>query len=953
MRVGVLGPLVVMRGGAEVGPLPPGERTVLGLLALTAGAWVRRESLIDVLWGEGSPASAVGILQTYVSRLRSRLGPEVLVRDGGSYRLRVSEDQLDLLAFRCAVAGARKATRPEDACQAYAEALALWRGDPLADVDLLRGHPAVTALTAERTDAVLAYADAAFTAGRQDEVLPRLRRLTVDDALNEKVHARLMLALAQTGRQAEALREFEALRQRLDEQLGVLPGPELRAAHEQVLRQDVPIRSAPSVCQLPAALADFTGRAADCADLIAAISPDEDQPGVPVVAISGQPGVGKTTLALFAAHQVRARFPDGQLWVPLAGASARPREPAEVLGELLRALGMPGSAIPDEISERAVCYRSRLAGRRMLVVADDAASAAQVRPLLPGTAGCALVVTSRARLEGLDGAHLMPLDVLTADDAAGLLAKIVGTDRVSAALDDAEELVRACGALPLAVRIAAAKLAARPSWPVSAMVRRLTGSHRRLGELEAGDLSVRASIASSYESLPAVPCRAFRLLALLGPADFAGWVVNAVAGGDDAVDVAGELVSRSLLTPLGVDATGEPRYRLHDLLRDYASEQLALEPAGDADSALGRALEGWLQLASLADSLLPPEPYFPPADPVPANDVVPAAEAARLTADPIAWFTAERGNLLAAVELACGSGRVELAYQLARRQCRSQYLQDRQDDTERMWRLITGEAATDVYAQLRIAASLVERGRSAEAILVLDRCAVAAETIEEETLALVLYWRAACAWDVDDFDRARADASRGVCVARRAGSLHAEFMNLRMLANVLAWFGEGERALAAGESALAITVDLAVAPYELVALYNLAYACTLVGRYERAICLYTRTIELSRGLGDPRLEAQAYAMLGDAYSGLGQHGLAVHSLLRALPILQDHQAHRHAALCLLKLGFAHESLQCYPEAISYLTESVLIFHQLSLPHKAEEAEQTLDRCRVAAGATVS
>jgi len=311
-----------------------------------------------------------------------------------------------------------------------------------------------------------------------------------------------MIALASADRQADALRAYEQVRRRLDEELGVLPGPALRAAHMQVLRQDIPVarvahwgepsprtpvayrgepspripaayREEPSpgtpavqawqpVCQLRAAPADFTGRGAECADLISAVDPGGDQPGVPVVAISGPPGIGKTSLALHAAHKIRARFPDGQLWVQLAGASARPRDPGEVLGEVLRALGLPGSAIPEDCSERAVCYRSHLAGRRIVVIADDAATAAQVRPLIPGTSGCALIVTSRSRMEGLDGAHLIPLDVLPPDDAAGLLSRIVGAGRVAAELDATGELVAACGALPLALRIAGAKLAARP-----------------------------------------------------------------------------------------------------------------------------------------------------------------------------------------------------------------------------------------------------------------------------------------------------------------------------------------------------------------------------------------------------------------------------------------------------------------------------------------------------------
>jgi DNA-binding SARP family transcriptional activator len=605
------------------------------LLSLHANATVSRHVIVDALWGDKPPRSAIGIVHTYVSRLRSvlKIGRELddgfLVRDRMGYRLNLADDQLDLLVFRRLVEGARQARAAgdaEQACGVYERALGLWRSEPLADIEVLQGDPAVVALSHELAAVVLEYGDVASGAGWHDRVVPHLRALTARDPLDEASHARLLVALAGCGRQAEALRDYEELRQRLDEQLGVSPGAALRTALGMILRQEIPaqtqgrdssaLRLGPvdawvPAFQLPAASADFTGRAIERETVISALFPCGGHPGVPVVAVSGPPGVGKTSLALYAAHKIRAKFPDGQLWVQLGGASARPRESGDVLGELLRALGTHGSAIPDGCSERAVCYRSRLADRKVLVVVDDAASAAQVRPMLPGTPGCALLVTSRSRLEDLDGAHLMPLDVMTPEDAADLLVRIIGRPRVASERGAAAELVQACGALPLALRVAAAKLAARPSWPLPAMVRRLAGERDRLRELEAGDLSVRASIASSYESLPEGPRRAFRLLALLGPSDFAEWVISALLGEPDARDVTGELVGRSLLTPLGVDATGEPRYRLHDLLRDYAAERLDDEPAASKNEAMDRLISGWLQLApargwpSAARALLP------------------------------------------------------------------------------------------------------------------------------------------------------------------------------------------------------------------------------------------------------------------------------------------------------------------------------------------------------------
>ena len=589
--------------------------------------------------------------------------------------------------------------------------------------------------------------------------------------------------------------------------------------------------------------------------------------------------------------------------------------------------------------------------RRVLVVVDDAAAAAQVRLLTPGTAGCALVVTSRATLEGLDGAHLVRLEVMTADDAAGLLTRIVGQDRLAAEPDAAAELVRACGALPLALRIVGAKLATRPSWPLSVMVDKITGAHSRLSELEAGDLSVRASIASSYESLSERSRRAFRLLALLGPSDFAPWVAGALLGCSDVAletDVVGELTDRSLLTPLSLDATGEPRYRLHDLLRDYATERLEQEPATDRSEALQCLLAGWLQLAQLADSHLPPEPFFPPAARQPPKVVVPAEVADRLTAGPIGWFTAERSNLLIAVEQACEIGRPDLARQLAIHQCAYQHLQNRSDDAERIWRAIADSAdrADDVYPRLRVGASLVRRGLAADAVPLLEWCVETAARLDKpESLALALYWRACSAWDLNEFEQAQADADSGVRVAREAGSRLTEYLNLRALGLALATCGAGDPAVAASEQALAIATDLGAASYELAALHNIAFTCTLAGQHARAIGVCQRGIELARKLGDVRAEAQAHGVLGDAYHGLGEYERAVAHLLLALPVFRDNRAPRHHALCLLKLGSAYEAMGCYQEAIGYLEQTLLMFRQLRLPRRVEQAEQILDRCR--------
>lgn len=579
LRVSVLGSLMVSCRGEELALGMGMRRVVFGLLAVHPNIRLHRRSIIDILWPDGPPATAVNQVQAHVSRLRRILGPgpddpECPLRSfGTSYMLHATSGQLDLLAFHDLGERAMQARARGDlpaACGLYEKALNLWRGEPLDELDLLRGIPAVSELERQRTDLIVEYSDAAFGAGLHDRVLPHLRALAAREPLNEKAHARLMIALAHTGQQAASLRIFDELRCRLDDELGVCPGTELADAHQCVLRQDFPrvTKDAASsavlapgavpavepigvgvsgrfpVHQLPPAVADFTGRAAEVAGLTGVLAPSPERIGVPVAVITGPPGVGKTALALQVAHLTRHMFPDGQLHVQLAGSTRLPRDPGDVLGELLRALGLCQSAIPDSAAERSALFRSRTAGQQILVMADDAGSANQVRPLIPGAASCAVLVTSRSPLAGLAEAHLCCLDPLPHPDAVEMLARIAGTRRVAAEAEASARLVSACGCLPLVVRIAGAGLAARPSRPV-------------------------AAVADAV----------------------AGWPVAALLGEPSARDVINILVGKSLLTPAGTDASGEPRYRLHDLLRDFAIEQLSAEHETEFDFAAASLCE--------------------------------------------------------------------------------------------------------------------------------------------------------------------------------------------------------------------------------------------------------------------------------------------------------------------------------------------------------------------------
>ncbi len=708
-----------------------------------------------------------------------------------------------------------------------------------------------------------------------------------------------------------------------------------------------------SVSQLPPAVADFTGRAQQIAELTRMLSRDDEQVGVPIAVISGLPGAGKTALALQVAHRVRDVFPDGQLWVGLHGATEHPRDPGEVLGELVRALGVPGPAIPPSTAERAALYRSLLADRRMLVLADDAASAAQVEPLLPGTDQCAVLVTSRSEQAGPPGARLVQLDPMTPAEAVALLSRIVGDERVTAEPQAAADLAAACGQLPLAVRIAGARLAARASWQLATLAGKIGHARRRLDELQTGDLSVRASLTQSYQTLDQPARRAFRLLPLLGPGEITEWQVAALLNTADAGVVVDKLADGSLLAAAGVGAAGQPRYRCHDLLRDYAAELLAEEPPDDREDALARVTSGWLQLAARADAALPHEPYSPAPASLPWRPVVPDEVAKVITADAVAWFTAERLGLHLAVGRWCAAGSYREAAQLARSMASFHYLEGRFDDAERIWQMIAaaaqeaGDLAAGAEAHLRLAAIASELGQHAASRPAVLQCVAAFEQLDDRrSLAMALHWLALCEAQLEHYGDALEPAERAIRLARDISDPQSECLALRILAVAQANLPDHrEEAVGSAERAVTLVQQLGLPTVELEVLHPAAQVYNMTGRYEDALHLCQDGLKVARDLGLQFVVAAWLGISGDAYQGLGRYREAAESLSAALPIFRDRFMHRHHALCLLKLGYANQAMGEYQTAISYLTESLGILDRLKLVTYAERVRQAIDACR--------
>lgn len=732
-----------------------------------------------------------------------------------------------------------------------------------------------------------------------------------------------------------------------------LPGPGslaasagAQASHPWSAGVAVPVR------QLPPTVADFTGRTAQLDRLADMLSPRDDIAGIPIAVVSGLPGSGKTALALQVAHRMRSRFPDGQLWVALQGAASRPRDPGEVLGELLRALGVAGPAVPPTTAERAALYRSLLAGRRMLVLADDAASSAQVEPLLPGTGQCAMLVTSRSEQAGPPGARLLPLDPLTQSEAVELLTRIVGDQRVTAEPGAAAQLAAVCGQLPLAVRIAGARLAARTSWQLSAFARKITLA-RRLDELEAGDLSVRGSLTQSYQALDESARRAFRLLPLLGSGDITEWQVAALLGIPDAAAIVDRLATSSLLTAAGIDRAGQPRFRCHDLLRDYAAELLASEPSQERDTTAARLASGWLQLAALANAALPREPYFSAPPPPDSLSVIPEPVATAITADPIAWFTTERLSLHDTIERCCAAGDYDTGAHLATLMASFHHLQSRPDDAERAWQTVAtaagqaGDQAAAARAQLRSAAGLCNQGRHAEARAAVDQCVnVFARVDDDVALAAGLYWQASCELNLGAYSDCLQSAERSRRLAQDAGNPRAESLALRMLALAQANLpGHRGNAVRSAERALALARELGEPVLEEEVLHTTAHACNLTGRHEDGLRLSREGFDLAQRLGMPAEMAAWLGISGDACQGLARYSEAAESLRSALPIFRDHFMRRHYALCLLKLGDTYQATGDYRAALRHLSESLSIFSQLHLEHYVERVRQTIKACQ--------
>lgn len=911
MRIQVLGPVRAWLGDVPVELPSTGRRAVLGLLAVAGGQPLGQAELIDALWGDRPPPSAANVIQTHVKHLRRLLEPgrasrshsARLPRVGDGYALRVSADDLDLLRFRRLLAEAAAAQHSGDlraAAELSAEALNQWQGAPLMDVPLLAGHPKVVALAEERHAALGRYGELMITLGAVSEALPALEEAAAAQPLDEAGQARLIRAYAAAGRRAKAFATFHDTRRRLAEELGVDPGPELSAAHAAVLRDSgepaatpapgpppPPAPGRPAPAQLPADVPGFTGREEELAALDRLVTDhDEQATAVVVVAISGMAGVGKTALAVRWAHRARSRFPDGQLYVNLRGYDTeQPMTAEDALAGFLRALGMSGVDIPAVRDERAAAYRSRLDGRRMLIVLDNAASADQVRPLLPGTASCAVVVTSRDTMPGLiarHGAQRLVVPLLPRDQALMLITRLIG-DRVRDDPAAAADLISRCAQLPLALRVAAELAIGRPGVPLRDLVAELADESRRLALLNAGgdpQTGVRAVFSWSYRQLAPAAARAFRLLGLVPGPDVTGYAAAALLG--TGVAEAGELLQTLARAHL-IQHLAADRFTLHDLLRAYAVD-LGTED-GEGDAALDRLFAATLFTATEAmDTLYPAEQHRRARVRRPQSPIPPVGDAGGAQG----WLDRERANLAALVSHAATHDRPAQAVRLT----------------------------------LTLLRYLESGGHYPEAVAMHEHAVRAAQQTGDAAAEAQLLINVAV-MDVQQghFQQADGLLRRAVELARGCGDHAAEARALGNLGHVDQWQGRYDEAAERLQEALALCRLTGDQAAEARALGNLGQVYRRQGRDGQAAAYLSEAVRICRRIGDPVGEGYALISLGDVAARQRDSRRAVRCHREALAIFRRTNELAGTALALDGLGaVTHDTV--------VLREALEIFQQL-------------------------
>ena len=981
----VLGPLQVLLDSDPLLVRAGRQRALLASLLLRVGTSVSVDELAGNVWGDDPPARARATLQTYVMRLRQLLGPSVPIRtvpDG--YLIDVDEKTIDLMRFEPLIDQGeqeRAAGNLQAASAAFTAALGLWRGPALVDVPSEVLHrDEVPRLDERRLHVLERRVEVDLELGRHGELVAELSRLTSDHPLRERFWAQLMVALYRSGRQSEALAAYQRVSRLLGDELGIDPGDELRRVHSQVLSGSIgavtttasgapvvakPERVVPS--QLPADIPDFVGRDEAVSLIVALLRTAQ---GVPVVTLAGPPGVGKTALAVHAAHRMRADFPDGQLYVNLRGyAPGPPLSAVDVLPRFLRALGTEPDQVPLDQDEQEAMFRSTLTGQRVLLLLDNASSAEQIRPLLPGSPGCAVLVTSRDTLRGLAVSHAasnVRLDVLDWHETKSLLAGILGAGEVASQEDAALELAALCAHLPLALRIAAANLVSRPELSIADYVEELRAGNRLAALAVEGDerVAVHAAFDLSYTALKPELARMFRVLSLVPGTDFTPEMAAALSGltTQDARRRLDRLATANLISN-----HAPSRYQFHDLLRDYAAERLAFEE-GRADSRLAlRRLFDWAVRSVDNATAAMKSTLFRFPRPAPLDGVVPRTFSTSTEA--LAWLDCERANLVALVAHCVERDPENSPWQLAdalRGYFYTQGLTAEWRETAKAG-LLGARTPRDELGQLAMQSSLGTlywvTGRHRNALGHYQQAIALQETIDlPEAEAAVLSNAGSVHIDLGELEQAADHLERALVIARRVGApqvlanalfnLGGVYMQLGQLDRAAATFEEaleagtridswitqansmralGEVYASRGEPELGASYFVRASElYERAAARNFGHtmhegmAITLImrGRYEEAAVEASAAMRIAQDLENVKSVCDARNLLGRALEGAGRHEEALEQFSSALTIAVE--TGYSWGVCSARRGLAstYRALGRYEEALATATSAL-------------------------------
>ncbi|OKK14724.1 hypothetical protein AMK16_29660 [Streptomyces sp. CB00455] len=942
------------------------------MLLLSPGRIVSVDTLIDAVWPAGAPTTARNQIAICVAGLRKVFNDAadaagLIATSHPGYVLNPLEHRIDSVVFEDRVRQARESARggrTADACESYAEALSLWRGRALDGIGGARIEQEAARLEELRLDVHEEYAGLRLQLGRHRALIPELTALVAENPLREQARAHLMLAHYRSGRRADALVVYRDGRRLLVNELGIEPGTALQGLHDLVLRDSpeltqpranpAPAPATAAAAQLPVESASFTGRGKELSDLDRMLDERLGQSPLTMAAISGIGGVGKTALAVQWANQIAARFPDGQLFTDLRGydETFEPVSPATTLDRFLRDLGVPAHQIPADPGDRAALYRSVLGGKRVLIVLDNARSFHQIQPLLPGNGRCCVIITGRDLMDDLIGDYAVlriGLNAMAPQEATALLAEVAGEHRIGADPGSTERLGVLCDRLPLALRIAGARLAAKPHWSVRSLVTRLEDQRRRLDELSPGEGGVRAGFRLSYRDLPAPTRQLYRRLGLLTVPDFAAWVGAALAdvAPVDAEDLIEQLVDAQLLevAPSGGPAT---RYRFQDLLRLFAWEcAQAEESEEDRGAALARVYGGWLTLADVARRRTYGGTHrmdYGELDPY----ALPPGLVDELMADPVDWLESERTALTDVIHQAAGSERsAGYAWALT---VNSTTLFEAHNYLE-AWRSCAEQALTaavrtgDVLGEATMLRSLGTLGiyqrQYEEAGTALVRALKLFEQCGEvHGRAVALRNLALCARFSGDLDGAARDAREALEGFRATGDTAGESHVLGLMAQLELERGNTSRGIELCMQAITRSREAGSVRGETQNTYRLAEALLRHGDPAGAEETCFKVLGLTREDGDRLGEAHALRGIGEARWRRGQWKAAESVLLQALEVVKEVADRFLRARIETDLGFAL-AVRGAPEAVRWLASARTVFEELGAAVWRERAGAAL------------